>query len=209
MLHEKMVTARLSFVKGKHTQPPNVVLVPDARTFPVTLEWSMVAGESYVIGSHDPEDAHRWCVLDADLKQVMFGGVKRGRKGPKKAASLVSRTLHGGGAGNPRRVTFEFTAARLKPGVDYILVASRHGLIAAADFVVVGPPGAPKKAAGRKRAKKAAKKRPAPRKAAAKKVKKAAYTAKKKAAKTTRKAAKTAKRVLGKAAKAVKKKAAA
>ena len=149
----KMVTARLSIVDGRYTEPPNLVLVPaGVKTFPVTVEWSMVADESCVIGSHDPEDAHRWCVLDANLKQVMFGGAKSGRRGLKKATPLASRTLHGGGAGNPRRVTFEFTAARLKNGATYTLVASRHGLIAAAEFVVVAPPKARKRAARRKKA---------------------------------------------------------
>ena len=172
MLPAKMVSASLAFVEGKYTQPPNVVLVPaGVKRFPVTVEWSMQSEESYVIGSHEPGDAHRWCVLDADLKQGMRGAVQ-GRHGAKNAEPLISRTLHGGGAHNPRTDTFEFAGARLKNGATYVLIASRHGVIAAGEFVAVRQRGAKaaakKKAAGKPKA--AAKKKAAGKsKAAAKK----------------------------------------
>lgn len=156
MSPDSMVKARLSLVAGKHTQPPNLVLVPaGAKSFPVAVEWSMETEESYVIGSHDPADAHVWCVLDAGFKQVMRGAVKR-RGGPKKAEPMISRTLHGGGAPNPRRESFELEAGKLKNGAAYTLVASRHGMVAAFDFVAVHEPKP--KAATRKKAKKAKKK---------------------------------------------------
>ena len=171
MPQESMVTARLSLVEGKYTQPPNVVLVPvGVKKFPVTVEWSMVTAESYVVGSHDPEDAHLWCVLDEDLKQVMRGSIKAGRKGSKKAEPTVACTLHGGGAGNPSRETIEFIAARLKNGVTYTLVASRHGQVAVGEFVAVAPPKPRKRVAGKKAAKKRAPvKKPAKKRAAKKK----------------------------------------
>jgi hypothetical protein len=169
MTPDKMVKAGLSLVDGKHVQKPNLVLVPaGAKTFPVTVEWSMQSDVGYVIGSDHADVAHRWCVLDAELKQVMHGAVKGGRKGPKKAEAVVSRTLHGGGADNPRQVTFDFDAGKLKNGAAYTLVASRHGLIAAGGFVAIRHPkpkaaakkkaaGKPRKAAGKKKAVKAKK----------------------------------------------------
>ena len=168
---ENTVSARISFVKDKHTQPPNLVLVPaGAKRFPVTVEWSMqTADDNYVIGSGHPDAAHRWCVLDADLKQVMQGAVKGGRRGPKKAAPVVSRTIHGGGAHNPRQVTFEFVGAKLKNGASYTLVASRHGIIAAGEFVAVhvATKKSPKKARGKAKAAPKAKKTAARKKKAA------------------------------------------
>lgn len=150
------VTASLSFVKSKHTQPPNLVMVPaDAKRFPVTVEWSMhTDDDNYVIGSDHPDAAHRWCVLDGDLKQVMQGAVKGGRRGPKKAAAVVSRTIHGGGAHNPRQVTLEFVGAKLKNGASYTLVAGRHGILAAGEFVAVHAAAekATKKAGGKAKA---------------------------------------------------------
>lgn len=177
MLPAKMVKASLAFVEGKYTQPPNVVLVPaGVKTFPITVEWSMQSEENYIIGSHDPEDAHRWCVLDADLKQVMQGAVRR-RQGSKKAEPLVSRTLHGGGAHNPRTDTFEFAGGKLKNAGTYVLIASRHGVLAAGEFVAVHQPG--RKAAAKKKA--VRKVKAAPKKSTAKV--KAASKAKKGAAK--------------------------
>ena len=168
MLPQKMVKARLSFVEGKHTQQPNLVLVPaGAKTFPVTVEWSMQSEASYVIGSSHADAAYRWCVLDSDLKQVMHGGVKGGRRGPKKAEPLVSRTLHGGGADNPRQVTLEFVGAKLKNGAAYTLVGSRHGIMAAGEFVAVHErkPKAAAKKKGVRKAKAAPRAKKAPSKA--------------------------------------------
>ncbi len=154
MLPGKMVEASLSLVAGKHTQLPNVVLVPaGAKSFPVTVQWSMHSEESYVIGSADPDHAHQWCVLDAELNQVMRGAERSGGRGSKKAEAMVSRTLHGGGAHNPRLMTVEFTGSRLKNGASYLLVASRHGVVAAGEFVAVREPrrkAAPKKKASKK-----------------------------------------------------------
>ena len=171
MLPKTTVKARLSFVKGKFVQPPNVVVVPaGAKRFPVTVAWSMESDESYVIGSHDPADAHRWCVLDANLAQVMRGAVKGRHGGSKKAEPVVSRTLHGGGAHNPRTDTFEFTGTRLKNGAAYTLVASRHGMIAAIEFVAVRqakPKPAPKRRVARPKAAPKVKRAPAKAKRAA------------------------------------------
>ena len=163
MFSEKMVKASLSLVEGKHTQPPNLVVVPaGVKRFAVEVEWAMQSEESYVLASHDPEDAHRWCVLDADLAQVMRGSVK-GRHGRgKKAEPLVSRTLHGGGAHNPRTDTLELTASRLKNGATYTLIASRHGMIAGIEFVAVRqakPRAVKKRAAVKKKAAPKAKKK--------------------------------------------------
>lgn len=175
MLPAKMVKASLSFVKGKFTQQPNLVLVPAGlKQFPVTVEWSMKTEENHVIGSHDPEDAHRWCVLDEDLKQVMRGTVERRRAGSKKAEPVISRTLLGGGAHNPRTDTFEFVGAKLRNGATYVLIASRHGVLAAGEFVAVHesrPKAAAKKKGAAKRkgaAKKKSAAKAAPKKLAAK-----------------------------------------
>ncbi len=185
MLPEKMVQARLDLVAGKYTQEPNLVLVPEGvKTFPVTVEWSMQTPDSYVIGSATPDHAHRWCVLDGDLKQVMQGTAKGNHRVSKKTESIVSRTLHGGGAHNPRPITFEFVAAKLRNGAAYLLIASRHGLVAAGEFVAVRRPAA----------KAVAKKKPRAKKAKASKGKGTAAKAKKGAKKATSRVKRAAKK---------------
>jgi hypothetical protein len=163
MLPKRAVRASLAFVPGKYTDEPNIVLVPaDRKTFPVGVEWSMESDESYVIGSHSAEDGHRWCVLDPDLKQVMHGSFSSDHKSHRKAEPVVSRTLHGGGAANPRQINLEMSGAKLKSGVCYTLVATRHGVAAAGEFVAVREPK-PKRKKGR------AKKKPKAKSKAAKK----------------------------------------
>lgn len=165
MLPEKNFKTRLSLVAGKHVHEPNVVLVPaDAKTFPVTVEWSLQPEDGYVVCSHHPDEAHRWCVLDDDLKQVLHGAFKGGRAPSKKVEPVVSRTLHGDGE-NLRQITLQFTSARLRNGASYTLIASRHGVIAAGEFVAVREP--------RLRAAKRAKRAPAKTKKAPSKAKKA------------------------------------
>lgn len=175
MLPEKMVKARLSLVAGKHVQEPNLVVVPEgAKTFPVTVEWSIEASDSYIIGSAAPDLAHRWCVLDGDLKQVMRGTAKGNHRVSKKTESIVSRTLHGGGAHNPRPVTFEFVAAKLQNGAPYLLIASRHGVVAAGEFVAVRAPRPKAKAKAKKKPARKAKRAPAKAKKRPAKAKKSA-----------------------------------
>lgn len=165
MLPNKAVKSSLTWVPGKHLQEPNIVIVPaGSKTFSVGVEWSMEAEQSFVIGSHEPESGNRWCVLDGELKQVMYGSVGSARKGPKKAEAVVSRTIQGGGAGNPHQHNIEMSGAKLKNGASYTLVATHHGVVAAGEFVAVHQPKpkpAKKKAAAKKKAgrKKAAKKK--------------------------------------------------
>ncbi len=170
MLPEKMVKARLSFLPGKNVHQPNLVIVPDgAKSFSISVEWTMESPESYVVSSPHGGCCNLWCVLDADLKQVIHGSGKPGRKGPKHAESIVGRMIQGGGAHNPEQIDLELQSAKLKNGGRYTLIASHHGILAAGEFVAVHQPKpkAAKKAVKKPAAKKKATKKKATKKKAA------------------------------------------
>lgn len=162
MLPESMVKTHLSLASGKYSEPPNIVTVPaDRKRFPIDVLITMECPETYVLGTPDRQHVHEWCVLDANLKQVMRDEVRHGHAVGRRAHSFVSRTVMGGGAPNPDEFTIELTAAKLKHGATYTLICTVFGVLAALDFTAVRQPRAEarKKAAGKPKARKAAAKR--------------------------------------------------